>query len=115
MQTLSCRLLSLHCFLSDEINKDELFLKWNGTKCWPEEAKFARLTEDSTRLQVDLKGIEIGSEVTLELWDYDLFTPNDLLGTFTMRLDERGGPFLVDLKREGSSPRGRYQLEYEVV
>jgi hypothetical protein len=115
MSTLTCRLLSIRCFMSDEANRDEVFIRYRGKKIWPKDSRYIRMEEDQLPVKAEIAALEKDTEVMLELWDYDLFTPNDLLGTFTMRIDERGGPFLVDLVRTDVEVQGRYQLEYEVV
>ena len=40
------KLTSIKCTVPDEIDKDEMFLKYKGEKIWPEDHKFFRVDVD---------------------------------------------------------------------
>ncbi|ELR69372.1 hypothetical protein C900_05062 [Fulvivirga imtechensis AK7] len=108
------RLLKLNCYRQNEADGDEIFIKYQNKRVWPLNSKYQKLNEGSAKLNLDISGIEKESMVTLELWDYDLFTPNDMLGTFSMLVNERGGPFTTDLKRDMGTDDSKYSIEWEV-
>jgi hypothetical protein len=106
-----CTLLALHCYLSDESDKDEVFIKSNGKKIWPEDSKYIKADQEKIQIGTSLE-FNDGEEVILELWDYDFLSPNDRLGEFKFKLLEKGGPYRTDLSREKDS-NARYSLEWE--
>ncbi|MDH5597537.1 MAG: hypothetical protein OEY34_00340 [Cyclobacteriaceae bacterium] len=109
----SLRLLKLHCYLSDESDADELFIKLDGKKIWPSDKKYYKIKEDSVEIKFETK-VEKNSEVVVEFWDYDLFSANDLLGTVKIIADASGGPYTSDMvKKEAGN--ARYALEWELV
>ena len=108
------RVLKLNCYRQNEADGDEVFIKYQNKKVWPLDSKYQKLSEGSAKLNFDVLGIERDSIVTLELWDYDLFTPNDKLGSFSMLVNERGGPFTTDMKRDKGSDDSKYSIEWEV-
>ncbi|MEQ9404020.1 MAG: hypothetical protein RIM99_10565 [Cyclobacteriaceae bacterium] len=113
---MQIKILSLHCTLNDEVDKDEVFLKYEGKKIWP-TAPYKSINSGEKK--------EIGKEFThkadhdmvLELWDFDFLSKNDLLGTFTMKVDEedRASTYFTTMKvaREGST--ASYMLEWEII
>ena len=105
------RLKKLNCYLSDEGDADEVFLKHEGKKLWPKDGKYVEMKESSEDLKMDLK-IQKGSRTTIELWDYDRWSPNDLLGTFTIVADQSGGPFTTEMVKKDS--KSHYSLEWEL-
>ncbi len=107
-----CTLLKLHCYLSDEGDKDEVFLKLEGKKIWPEKAKYLKADKDEVEINVNFEAAD-GDAVVLELWDYDLLSPNDKLGEFRFQLLSKGGPYRTDLKKEKESS-AKYSLEWEL-
>jgi hypothetical protein len=109
---LKCKLLKLHCYLSDE-SADEVFIKFNKKKIWPVDTKYIEMNSAEELLQVEMDAVEDGTTVEIELWDYDTWTPNDKLGVFRLVADGQGGPFTSDLIKEKG--RGaKYSLEWEV-
>ena len=81
---LQLKIIKLNCYRQDENDGDEVFLKLNSNKIWPTDAKYVKIKEGSQNIRIDLDGIENGSMIVIELWDYDFFTPNDKLGEFSM-------------------------------
>ncbi|MEM1406326.1 MAG: hypothetical protein AAGG59_06090 [Bacteroidota bacterium] len=106
------KLLQLICYRADEGDGDEIFLKQNGKKVWPEDQKYLRVSEGTVKMNLALD-IELGSQVVLELWDYDVLSPNDRLGEFRMLADQRGAEFTTDLY-EGKS-QAKYSLKWELT
>ncbi|HMQ00538.1 MAG TPA: hypothetical protein PKC24_12215 [Cyclobacteriaceae bacterium] len=106
-----CTLLKIHCYLSDEGDKDEIFLKHNGKKIWPSNSRYKKADKDELDIQIELSA-EDGQQLVLELWDYDLFSSNDRLGEFQFQLLTKGGPYRTDLKR-AKDTQARYTLEWE--
>jgi hypothetical protein len=87
-------LLRLHCFFVEEMGYDDVFLKYEGNKIWPTEDKQQPIMMDTiTELDVEIKDITKNKEISIELWDWDLLSPNDKLGTFTLIVDEDMGTF----------------------
>lgn len=107
-------LLNLFCYRQDEADGDEIFIKHQKERIWPSKAKYHKMTEGEAAVHVVIPDVEKDSMLSVELWDYDFLTPNDCLGTFSMLVNERGGPFTADLKREKGSDDARYSLEWEV-
>lgn len=106
------RLLNINCYISDEADADEVFLKFNGKKIWP-KSKYEKMKDGSLKLNVEIK-VEKDSKNILEIWDYDFWTPNDKLGTLTINADKMGGPFTTDFTKtdKGTS---RYSVEWEMM
>lgn len=111
MRQIICLLKSLHCHHCDERDGDELFIKYNGRKIWPEDKKFVT-GNDNCVIPINLKLlVDASAKVILQLWDYDLFN-NDLLGEFYFIPDEEG-QFKCDLKT-GGSVQHKFTLEFTV-
>ena len=109
------RLDSLVAFLQTEKDGDEIFIKYNGQKIVPSEAKFIRMTTDEpVPLQVELPLDQTQQWVELELWDYDRFSANDHLGNFRLLVDEVAENFTAELRREAES-EGKYVLNWSVI
>ncbi len=108
------RLLGLYCYRQDEGDGDEVFLKFNKNKVWPTDSKYKKVKEGEYKIGHKIEGIDKDTTIDIELWDYDFLTPNDKLGTFTMLVNERGGPFKTDLKRAKGAEDAKYSLEWEV-
>ncbi len=112
---LTLQLIKLNCYQSDESDADEVFLKFNKKKIWPSKHRFEKMKSGSIEINMDLKEITVNSMITIELWDYDWLSSNDLLGTFKIIIDKAGGPFNTDMatnKKEGD--RARYNLEWQL-
>ena len=109
---LTCRLLELHCYLSDE-KADEVFLKMDKKKIWPVETKYIEMNVSELKVNIAVSA-ERDTMLEVELWDYDTWTPNDKLGVFKMLVDQRGGPFTADLIGK-KGVEAKYSLKWEVV
>jgi len=106
-------LLDLHCYLSDESKGDEVFLKYDGKKIWPEKDKFVPMKGGSQRIGYEIE-VERGSSVEIEIWDYDVLSANDKLGVVKLLADVQGGPFHSDMIRKDTQ-NAKYVLDWEVL
>ena len=112
---LLCRLIFLDCIITDELGYDDVFLKVNGKKIWPKKKKQKSVPPGPTSLDVELCGIESGTHMEIEIWDWDFISPNDLLGTVKLYIDEPGGPYSTDMiPNERETKKARYTLEWEI-
>ena len=107
----------LHCYFVEEHEYDEILLKYKGKKIWPENKKWQPLMMDtSTELEVQIDGIETNQDVVIELWDWDLLSPNDKLGTFTLPIENDIGPFSSDMVQNlKETKKAKYTLDWELI
>ena len=105
----SLKILKINCYLADEGGEDEIFIKYDGKKIWPNE-KFRKMQGSSEEINAEFK-VEKGSICKFEVWDYDYLTPNDLLGEVILTADGAGGPYVTDMVRKGKT-NSRYSLEW---
>ena len=113
-ELLSLHITKLHCYRQDEKDGDEIFIRHNKKKIWPEDSKYQRMEEGKYDLNIVLPNIEVDNKVELELWDYDFLTPNDLLGTFLFHMDKWGGPYKTDIKTDAQGVLGKYMIEWSI-
>ena len=110
------KLLYLYCKLNDEVDKDEVFLKYEGKKVWP-LGSYKSINSDEKKAVNKEFVHKADHSMVIELWDFDFLSKNDLLGTFTMRVDEedRASIYFTTMKvaREGST--ASYMLEWEIT
>jgi hypothetical protein len=99
----------------EEHKYDDVYLKFDGEKIWPPEKKQQPVFMDSeTELGVNIPGLKEGDKVKIELWDWDLLSPDDLLGTFEMVI-AYGGPYTTDMTRNlRETKKAKYTLEWNV-
>jgi hypothetical protein len=90
-------------------------LKFRGEKIWPEKKRQQPIAMDTvTDLNIELQVVQAESDVVIELWDWDLLSSDDLLGTFTLKV-KVGGPYTTDMKRNlEETDKAMYALEWEV-
>ena len=115
-KSLTIRLLRLHCYFVEESGYDDVYLKYEGKKIWPVDKKQQSIMMDTTTdLMIELGDIFQDQEVIIELWDWDLLSPNDKLGTFTMRIGEEIGVFSTDMERNlKETKKAKYTLDWEL-
>jgi hypothetical protein len=113
---LTVLLLRLHCYFVEEAGYDDVFLKFKGKKIWPKDKKQqAVMMDTTTELNVELHGIERHQPIEVELWDWDLLSPNDKLGVFKMIIDGSPGPFSTDMVQNLiETKKAKYTLDWEV-
>ena len=80
---------------------DELYIKVNGSKIWP-SGKYKDINSQQTK---DVGyNLPLERTVTIQLWEYDTISSDDLLGYLTLGSDHQTGNFtyLVHNPNEGS-------------
>ena len=103
------------CNVPDESDKDEIFLKVNDKKIWPDKAKYSKIGVDES-LEIKKGGSFSGSWMELELWDFDYTSRNDHLGTFHLDLSQAPGHYGTILTlNEDASDRADYMLNWELL
>ncbi|MCP4459055.1 MAG: hypothetical protein GY816_13685 [Cytophagales bacterium] len=106
---------SIKCSVPDEIDKDEMYLKYNGEKIWPEGTKFFRVDVDD-EVDMDLTMEVPAGQVVIELWDYDYVSLNDHLGSFTFTVDDQQGKYSTSMKmNEKETHSASYLLHWEIL
>lgn len=105
------RILSLKCYLPDELDGDEVYLKSDGKKVWPADAKYVVASEENTPVGLEFI-INKGDVISYELWDYDNLSANDYLGKLIFRADAHGH-FINDFVKRGND-QSKYALEWEL-
>lgn len=108
------RLDSLVAHIQSEADGDEIFIKYKDEKIVPQDALFIRMTSDAVPLNVEIELAADDKWVELELWDYDTFSPNDILGSFRLLVDEVAENFTAELHRTPNS-KGKYLLNWSVI
>ena len=112
---LNIRLLNLNCYTTGESGDDEVFLKLNKKRIWPERSKYKTMKGDKVDVGIEIRDLDQGSLLEIELWDYALFSPNDKLGVFKLQVDSQGGPFIAEMIRNvKESGIARYSMEWEI-
>jgi len=108
------KLISVQCTIPDEIDKDEMYLKYSGHKIWPEGHLYYRLDEGDL-VEIDLTLEVEEGWVVIELWDFDYATRNGLLGEFKFKVDDSPGKYTnsMTLIEKGSS--ASYFLKWEIL
>lgn len=108
------RINSVQCTTPDEIDKDEMYLKMNGKKIWPEGEKYYRVdTGDVAQVNLDFDVSEGWNEI--ELWDFDFVTLNDLLGVFKFMVDDNPGIYSTSMKVLERNSTASYVLFWEIL
>jgi hypothetical protein len=108
------RLESLVAYLQTETDGDEIFIKFKDEKIAPADGKFIKMTKDPVLLHTEIELDQNEKWIELELWDYDLFTPNDSLGTFKLLVDQPAENFTAELVRNKDSS-ARYVLNWSLI
>lgn len=108
-------LTSVICEVPQETDKDEIYLMFKGKKIWPKEKKFHKIDVDERapiglQVKVNAKGI-----IKIELWEYDLTSSNDHLGTFHLKVDGSTGEFTEMLNPNEAFGEVSYFLNWKVV
>ena len=107
-------LKTIMCILSDEIDKDEVYLKMKGKKIWP-KGKIYKALDSGEKNPLDIEFEHEEGEIVIELWDYDFLSRNDLLGTFTMKVDDQKGNYTASLKINSDKCTATYMSNWATV
>ena len=108
------RLESIVAYLQTEGDGDEIFIKFKDEKIVPPDARFLKMSKEPVLLNVEVELAPDEKWVELELWDYDLLTPNDNLGTFKLLVEGAAENFTAELRRDKDA-EARYVLNWSVV
>ena len=111
---MKLHLTQIKCNVNDESDGDEIYLKYNGHKIWPSGLFKGIKTNEVIQLDVSLE-VPDDEFVSIELWEYDLLSKNDYLGTFDMKMNEIGGPFISSLKLKNTEYMASYLLTWETA
>lgn len=108
------KLSSITCMVPDESDKDELYLKLNGRKIWPKKSKYHRIDTDET-VKINMRFRVTEGRIALEVWDYDLASKDDHLGTFFFAVKNKSGRYseLMTNNMEVSE-HASYLLNWEI-
>ena len=109
-------LRNLYCYFVEEWGHDDVYLKLNDQKIWPEQKRQMPIKMDTvTKLDVSVNGLVSDEIVKIELWDWDLLSSDDLLGVFTLNVSS-GGPFTTDMDPNlEETKKAKYTLEWEIT
>lgn len=112
---LFIKILHLNCFITDELGFDELYLKLNGEKIWPQDHKYKPVKAGRTKVNVKIKNLNPNKRLDFEIWDYDYFSADDLLGKVPVFIDEPGGPYTTDMiPNSPESQKAKYTIVWEI-
>ncbi|NQZ77027.1 MAG: hypothetical protein HRT61_13130 [Ekhidna sp.] len=108
------RIKSVQCTTPDEIDKDEMYLKMDGKKIWPEGERYHRVdTGDVSSVNLDLEVKEGWNEI--EVWDFDFVSANNLLGVFKFKVDLTPGDYSTSMKLLERDSTASYLLFWEIL
>ena len=114
MKKRKIRLNQVHCKLPDEIDKDEMYLKYKGKKIWPAGLIYYRVdTGDVAPINVTLEVEEGWNEI--ELWDFDYLSRNDFLGVFKFMVDDEPGVYSNTMMLVEKNSTASYVLDWEIL
>lgn len=110
-------LTKLQCIVNDEVDEDEVFLKYNGDKIWPESGLYKGIDISETfELDIEINVDDPKKTIAIELWDFDYLSANDFLGTFEMVLGtDTNGAFSTSMKLKEKGSTASYILYWEIV
>lgn len=107
-----CALRLLKCHHSSESNGDEIYLKYENKKIWPEVRYRVFKSKDEILLDINLDLKDKVTPVIIELWEKD-FLKDDFLGYFQFTPFGSSGEFIVDLKKKKITDVQRYSLVWK--
>ncbi|MFK7954141.1 MAG: hypothetical protein AB8B73_14930 [Ekhidna sp.] len=107
------RIKSVQCTTPDEIDKDEMYLKINGKKIWPEGELYHRVdTGDVAKVDLELDVSDGWNEI--EVWDFDFVSLNDLLGVFKFKADTTPGQYSTSMTLLEKNSTASYLMVWEI-
>lgn len=103
------------CNVPDESDKDEIYIKHNDQKIWPQKSKFLKIGVDEV-LDIKVSQNHDGDWVELELWEYDYTSKNDHLGSFHLDLNQAPGHYGTILSNNMDvSEHADYMINWEII
>lgn len=107
------RLNSLVSYVPSEDDGDEIYIMYRGEKIAPTASTYYKMPHGELALNIEIPLDHAQEWVELELWDHDMLSRNDQLGTFKLKVDEVDDGFSAELIQK--EPRSRYVLNWGVV
>jgi hypothetical protein len=114
--TTKSRFLRLHSLVSyvpSEDDGDEIYIKYKGEKIAPTGSTYYKMPHGELALNIEIPLEQSQEWAELELWDHDVLSRNDQLGSFKLKVDEVDDGFSAELIQK--EPRSRYVLNWGVV
>lgn len=110
-------LTKLQCIVNDEVDEDEVYLKYNGNKIWPESGLYKGIDNSETfELNVELTVDNPHERTVIELWDFDYLSANDFLGTFEMTIgSDTSGSYSTSMTLKEKGSTASYILFWEIL
>ena len=101
--------------MTEEVGFDEVFLVFQGKKIWPEDHLYKSVKKGHTEVNVEIRDLNPNTQLEIEIWDFDYLSANDLLGKFSMFIDEPGGPYTTDLMQNVTETgKAKYSITWEI-
>jgi hypothetical protein len=97
----------IHCIETSESGEDEIFFKFLGNDVLVSLPKQYDI-DDGQIIQVEVMASYKG-DLTVELWEYDSSSPDDLLGSITVNENSKG-----EYTSEANGDGGKYRITYTV-
>lgn len=113
-KTRFLRLNSLVAYLQSERDGDEVFIKYKGDKVAPVDATYYPMPTGPLELNIEIPLDPSQEWAELELWDHDILTSDDYLGTFRLKVDEVADGFTAELSAK-QEPETRYVLNWGLI
>lgn len=106
---------SLISYVQSESDGDEIYINYKNEKIAPADGKYIKMSRGlPVPVNVEIEIDKADTWVELELWDYDLLSPNDSIGKFRLLVDEAGENFSTELKRSDDTD-AQYVLNWSVI
>ncbi len=111
------KISSIICEVPEESDKDEIYIKYGEKKIWPQDKKYLKIDFDETipiGLKMNIKG---PCMIKLELWEYDVTSKDDHLGTFQLDIQSLESGKFTDLliRDEKGAKRASYYLNWMIM
>lgn len=107
----------MDCIVNDEIDKDEVYLKYNGKKIWPKSKLYTSIdTGERFPVGVEVEHEDPSQPLIIELWDFDYLSLNDFLGFFQINLGkDTYGRFSTSMTIKEKGSTASYILYWEIL
>ncbi len=104
---------SLVSYVPSEDDGDEIYITYKGKKVAPTDSSYYKMPHGELALDVEIPLEQSQEWAELELWDHDVLSSNDQLGSFRLKVDEVDDGFSAELIQK--EPRSRYVLNWGVI